>query len=75
MINALPPIFIERLKKLIPKKDLGSCLDSFSFEKIISIRANTLRNSVQDVCSCLDEKGIKYSKVEWFKDALILNNV
>ncbi|HBG62365.1 MAG: hypothetical protein A2Y03_03445 [Omnitrophica WOR_2 bacterium GWF2_38_59] len=75
MSNTLPPIFIERLRKLIPNQDLGSCLDSFSLEKVISIRANTLKNSFDEVCSCLDERGIKYSSVKWFKDALILHDV
>ena len=75
MKNNLPPMFIERLKKIIPSKDLDSCLESFSLEKPISIRVNILKSSVDAVYSFFGEEGIECSKVKGFKDALILNNV
>lgn len=75
MKNNLPPIFIERLKKIIPSGDLDICLESFSTEKCFSIRVNTLKNSIEKVCSFLDKEGVPYYKVPWLKEALILKDV
>jgi 16S rRNA (cytosine1407-C5)-methyltransferase len=71
----LPEQFIDRLRKLIPKEQLASVLDSFSVRKPSTFRVNTLRISSHDLMLLLQEQGITVEPVSWYKYAYILKNV
>lgn len=58
MLNALPEDFIERLKDLVPKDDFDSVLGSFSQQKPITFRVNTLKASIEEASSILNAKSV-----------------
>lgn len=41
----------------------------------VTLRANTLKTSVTEVCDALMEAGISFDRVPWYDDALVLNGV
>lgn len=41
----------------------------------VTLRANTLRTSVTEVCDALEAAGISFDRVPWYDDALVLNGV
>ena len=72
MTEPLPPLFLERLKEIIPSKDYDACLTGFSANRPLSVRINTLKGNRQKVFSLLKEDKIGYQKMSWHEDALIL---
>ncbi len=73
---ALPQLFLERLAQLFPEeKQYRSVLDSFSVSKKIAVRINTLKCNRDDLIQRLTDLHITFSKVEWFENALLLENV
>lgn len=41
-------------------------------ERPVTLRANALKTTLQDVCGALDGAGIAYERVPWYGDALVL---
>ncbi len=71
-MNDLPPLFLERLRKIIPEESFESAEESFSKERPLSVRVNTLKISKDDALSMLRQKNIEYKPVVWYENALIL---
>lgn len=72
MKSSLPPLFLERLRRIIPAADFSSVLASFSSPPIISVRVNTLKITTTDVIGVLKKKGVSCKPVSWCPEALIL---
>ncbi len=68
---SLPEEFTSRLKNLYDKIAYDKVVASFSLEKPVAVRVNTLKASVDEITSELDHLGIKYSHVPWYKEALM----
>lgn len=45
----LPPLFLARLKEIVPPADYEAVIDSFSCDKLVVFRANTLKTTVEQV--------------------------
>ncbi len=75
MMNLLPELFVERLKKIIPSHN-GELLEkTFSSSLPITVRVNTLKCGMARIVEILKEKNISFVTPPWCKDALILEGI
>ncbi len=75
MLNVLPPIFLERLQKIIPAQLYSDVFSSFIGDGVMSVRVNTLKAAHADVLGELAALKICFEQVRWSEDALIIKNV
>ncbi|HOW35546.1 MAG TPA: RsmB/NOP family class I SAM-dependent RNA methyltransferase [Candidatus Omnitrophota bacterium] len=71
----LPSVFLERLQGIIPPGYYDTCLKSFTRDRLLSVRVNTLKISRDRVLAVLDEQKIEYTPIGWCPDALILRGI
>src|SRR4051812_9505127 len=71
----LPPLFTERLYKIIPPKDIEAVLKTFDQKRVASIRLNTLKAEPAELVDFLASQGITSSNPAWYKAAFILEGV
>lgn len=74
-LTALPDVFFERIKKLIPdqKRYDQVCL-AFETGTPTSFRTNTLKTTSEKLARELSASGFKISQVDWYNDAFVLEN-
>ena len=75
MTISLPPLFLERLKKIIPDKYYTNVIESFSGPKPLSVRINTLKIDKNKALDILKERGVTFKEVSWVGEALILEGI
>lgn len=73
-MNYVPEFLVEMLEKQYGKEILQKILEGYNKKRKTTFRVNTLKASVQEVEKILKEKGIKYEKVQWYKEAFIINS-
>lgn len=78
---------IQEARKKLPEKFMDNLYEMFTpgtVDKIISgmisdrnttLRVNTIKYNIQDLMKCFKEKNIKFERVPWYNDALIIKNV
>ena len=69
---SIPNFLIEKLKIEYDEKTVKEILDGFNSKKNTTIRVNNLKTTTNIVCDILKEKNIKFSKISWFENALVL---
>ena len=74
-MNTLPPLFLDRLKKILPEEGYDSFLKIFSFNRPLSVRINTLKIAREQVFKMLADQNVLFATVPWFKEALVLDAV
>ena len=70
----LPKDFVERLYENYTPLTVDKILSGMSGERSTTLRVNTLKSNVQEVMNDLKENNIKFERVQWYKDALVLKN-
>ncbi len=70
-MNQLPPLFLERLEKIIPGEAWSPVLQSFSLERDVSFRINTLKTSVNELLPKLQNE-FSLTVVPWMKEAFLI---
>ena len=75
MLNVLPAIFLERLRKIIPCQHYDAVESSFSSNGAVTVRINTLKVARADVLQALTALNISYKEISWYHDALILDGL
>ncbi len=72
--TSLPPLFLERLQRIIPAEDFSGVLKCFSLPRILSVRINTLKTGKNEILSILKTQNISYREIDWYQEALVLDN-
>lgn len=72
--EVLPQVLIDFLEAQYPTNTVERILDGYMSRRPVTLRANTLKTDIASVMSVLWEEGLKYERVPWYKDALILKN-
>lgn len=65
---------MEKLLEVL-KNEYGDCskiIEGYKVLRVSSIRVNTLKTDVLSVCNKFLELGVKFDKVDWYEDALII---
>ncbi len=70
----LPIFLLERLKNQYDGETIKKIINGYTENRFTTLRVNTLKSNMQNICAQLEEENIKYSKVKWSNDALIIEN-
>jgi 16S rRNA (cytosine1407-C5)-methyltransferase len=73
-VSNLPPKFLERIEQLVPPNRKKEVLNAFCTQRTLSIRANTLKISADELERILVELGLSFERVLWNKKAFLLLN-
>lgn len=65
----LPPVFLDRLKNILPSDHLEACLATFAAPQVTSFRVNTLKATREEVLADLERLTININAVVWFENA------
>ncbi len=71
----IPPLFLERLQKIIPAEYWGGVVSSFNRELPVTVRVNTLKAGRDEIIHELNSKHIAFRVMPWFENALILEGI
>lgn len=70
----LPEDFVKNLYQMFSPGIADQILAGMLNERATTLRANTLKNDIQALMNRLKKANIKFDRVLWYKDALILKN-
>ncbi|MCH2208803.1 MAG: RsmB/NOP family class I SAM-dependent RNA methyltransferase [Lentisphaerales bacterium] len=68
----LPEEFTTRLQSIIPAEKYESVINAFTGRRQLTVRINTLKNSIEEARKELEEMGIAVEQVEWMPEAFIV---
>ena len=71
--DVLPQPFLEMLAKILPPARRESVMQTFTVDKPIAFRANTLKIQTSELEQQLHTRNISFQKVAWYPDAFILD--
>lgn len=74
MQTNLPEFLIEMLKEQYDTETVNKIIDGYGKKRKTTFRVNTLKTDVEKVKQILNENEIKYTQIEWNKEAFILEN-
>ncbi len=70
----LPKAFVDNLYELFSPLTVDKILTGMSGERFTTLRVNTLKYDIQSLMKYLKEINIKFERVSWYNDALIIKN-
>ena len=70
----LPKDFIKEINETYSPLVCDKILSGINGERFTTIRVNTIKTNVQEVMKILKEKNIKFERIMWYNDGLILKN-
>lgn len=71
----LPSVFIEKLYDDFSPVCVDKILLGMTDSRYLTLRVNTLKYNIQQLMRDFKEKNIKFERVPWYGDALIIKNV
>lgn len=74
MRNRLPKEFMQFLYEKYTPVKVDQILLGMTEERYTTLRVNTLKYDIQSLMRYFKEKNIKFERVPWYKDALIIKN-
>lgn len=75
MKENLPEFFIAMLEKQYGEELAKEIFEGYLYKREVTFRVNTLKTTVEEVESKLQERKIEFEKVTWSKEAFIIKNV
>ena len=72
--NKLPNFLIEELNNQYGKEKLKKILNGYIESRVVSLRVNTLKTTIDKVCKELSNNNIEFEKVSWSDTALVITN-
>lgn len=70
----LPNNFIEELYENYSPLTVDKILSGMSGERNTTLRVNTLKSDIYEIMNILKENAIKFDRVPWYNDALVIKN-
>ena len=70
----LPKDFIDNLYETYSPLTVDKILSGMLGERSTTLRANNIKTTIQELMKILKENNIKFERVEWYKDALVIKN-
>ena len=71
----IPNFLHEKLLKQYGEELTNRIIDGYSKKRPVTLRVNTLKNNIENIKSIFSNLGYKFQEVEWYKDALIIENI
>lgn len=73
--NRLPKQFIDNLYEMFSPGTVDKILAGTSENRATTLRVNTIKYNIQDLMRYFKEKNIKFERIPWYSDGLIIKNV
>ena len=73
-IMSLPEHLVSLLADQYAEPDIERILEGYRAQRNVTLRANTLSSSIDEVANELDGAGIAWSGVDWYADAFVIEN-
>lgn len=73
--NNLPEFLMEYLKNQYSEEYINKIIDGYFAKRVVSLRINTIKSSVENVKESLLKEKIEFEEVKWSNCALIIKNV
>ena len=70
----LPQKFIENIYEQFSSGTADKILMGMAADRMTTLRVNTLKYNIQDLMNYFKEINIKFERVPWYKDALVIKN-
>lgn len=74
MNNNLPQYLIEELINQYEEKIANQIIDGYKTKRVVSLRVNTLKSTVEKVCEELKQNKIEFETVSWNNTAFVIKN-
>lgn len=74
MQNTIPEFLYKKLTSQYGEEKTKEILDGYSKKRLVTLRVNTIKTTVQEIKNTLESENIEYKTVEWSKEALIIEN-
>lgn len=74
LYRRLPNEFIERISAQYGDRELDRMFNGFMSNRSVTVRVNTLKTNVRQVMTVFRRDNIKFDRVLWYEDALIIKN-
>ena len=72
--NRLPKEFVDNLYTMFSPGVVDNIFKGIAEKRFTTLRVNTLKYNIQDLMKYFKEINIKFERVLWYKDALIIKN-
>lgn len=72
--NRLPKEFVDNLYTMFTPGVVDNIFRGVSEKRLTTLRVNTLKYNIQDLMRYFKEINIKFERVLWYKDALVIKN-
>lgn len=72
--NRLPQEFVDNLYTMFSPGVVDNIFRGIAEKRYTTLRVNTLKYNIQDLMRYLKEINIKFERILWYKDALIIKN-
>src|SRR3989338_6873626 len=74
-MKPLPPLFWERLSRIVPPALFDEAKASFDLADVHSFRINPLKSNLEAIKSRFESAQIDFNPVSWYSDALVISEV
>lgn len=75
MIENIPKFLYERLIKQYGEQITSEIINGYTYKRPVTLRANTLKTNIDEIKKSLKQNNIKYREIQWYSDALLIENV
>lgn len=73
--HRLPEEFLQNLYQMFTPINVDKIILGISEKKYTTLRVNTIKYNIQDIMKYFKEINIKFDRIPWYKDALLIKNV
>ena len=74
-MEGLPEFLEKMILEQYGQELLEKIKKGYSQDRLTTLRVNTLKTEKEKIKNVFEEKGIKYKEINWYNDALIIENV
>ena len=75
MIKSIPDFLYEKLLKEYGEELTNKIIEGYSKNRPVTLRVNTLKNSIEAIKSIFINLGYKINEVKWYKEAIVIENI
>ncbi len=75
MIKNIPDFLYKKLLNQYGEEVTNRIIDGYSKSRPVTLRVNTLKSNIQNVKKVFSNLGYSVGEVEWYKNALIIENI
>ena len=75
MEKQIPQFLKDMLEKQYGEEITKKIIEGYTKQRYVTLRVNKIKTTVEDIKQQLENNNIKYKEVDWYEEALIIENV